>query len=260
MFTVGCWSKGRQKYYDMESARFIDSARACLMNGDRLLADAEWLYSPNPTSLALAIIAEEEFAKGFLLVLVALGVIPWSATILRASRNHACKQLLCLLMEYSDPDIDEMLARGERGDARHLKIMRLYDEMSELYRKMKGAASGYLADLIKNRNQLVAEIDRLEEERKSEDQLPADVADAINILLNERIGRWEARGWYGAQKYDPTAKAIAEGARDREKQDALYVRIVKSAESVAALSALRKEPLPPLWNERKGYAGSYMDC
>ena len=81
--------------------RFINTATACLVNGDQLLFDTEMLSS-SPRSLALAVIAEEEFAKGFLFVLVGKGIVPWNSAILRASRDHSCKQLLCLLMEYSD--------------------------------------------------------------------------------------------------------------------------------------------------------------
>jgi hypothetical protein len=59
--------------------RFFETAQACLANGERLLSEARLLSDPNyefslyddenlpwkPTSLALAILAEEEFAKGF---------------------------------------------------------------------------------------------------------------------------------------------------------------------------------------------------
>ena len=82
---------------------FIDTATACLANGERLLFDTEMLSS-SPSSMALAIIAQEEFAKGFLFFLVGKGIVPWNGAILRASRDHSCKQLLCLLMEYSDPE------------------------------------------------------------------------------------------------------------------------------------------------------------
>ena len=58
---------------------FIETVQACLANGERLLCDVRLLSDPDerfyeeadvpwkPTSLALAILAEEEFAKGFLL-------------------------------------------------------------------------------------------------------------------------------------------------------------------------------------------------
>jgi hypothetical protein len=48
-------------------AQFIETVKACLANDDRLLEVAEELaLAPSPTALALAILAEEKFAKGFL--------------------------------------------------------------------------------------------------------------------------------------------------------------------------------------------------
>jgi AbiV len=92
---------------------FIETARACLANGERLLCDAKFLSDPNqrffedadvpwkPRSLALAMLAEEEFAKGFLLFLVGQGIIPWSNGVKHAARDHSSKHLLSALMEYA---------------------------------------------------------------------------------------------------------------------------------------------------------------
>lgn len=59
--------------------RIAHAVRACLANGRRLLEDVEFLELNEPPSTAyfLSMIAQEEFAKGFLLALVARGVIPW---------------------------------------------------------------------------------------------------------------------------------------------------------------------------------------
>lgn len=59
------------------------------------------------------------------------------------------------------------------------------------------------------------------------EMLPVAVADAISILRHEKIGRWESSAWSWAEppKYDQSALRIAEGRRDRIKQDALYVSI-----------------------------------
>ena len=59
------------------------------------------------TAFALAILAEEEFSKAFLLYLVQDGAIPWTAEVRRAIRNHECKHLLTLLM-------DHLAERGEQ--------------------------------------------------------------------------------------------------------------------------------------------------
>ncbi len=210
--------------------RFIDTATACLVNGDRLLFDTEMLSS-SPRSLALAIIAEEEFAKGFLFVLVGKGIVPWNSAILRASRDHSCKQLLCLLMEYSDPELEEILARGKKREARHRETMRLYDELKKGYLRFPEISdAAERAGLIDLQKQLRSELNRLNKEAEDEEYFPPHIADAINLLRNEKIRRWEERGWYSDEKYDRTAQAIADGARDRDKQDALYVRVGKTGE------------------------------
>jgi AbiV family abortive infection protein len=63
-------------------SRFLDPARACRANGQRLLDEAEWLSTEQArTCFALATIAQEEFAKAFLLILVAREIIPWNSFI-----------------------------------------------------------------------------------------------------------------------------------------------------------------------------------
>jgi hypothetical protein len=59
------------------------------------------------------------------------------------------------------------------------------------------------------------------------DWLPDDVASAMELLRHEKIGRWESQHWVWSDdpNYDPAATRIAEGKKDRRKQDALYVRI-----------------------------------
>ncbi len=98
-----------------------ESACACLQNGRRLLDDAAFLEFGEPPTTAhfLALIAQEEFAKAFLLALVVRGVIPWDQRILRAARDHVCKQLLCVVMEYVSPDTEEFLERCDAVVLRH---------------------------------------------------------------------------------------------------------------------------------------------
>lgn len=59
------------------------------------------------------------------------------------------------------------------------------------------------------------------------DQLPPKVASAVNIFRHEKIGRWESATWFWAEdpEYEASVQRIAEGKRDRVKQDALYVRV-----------------------------------
>lgn len=162
--------------------RLREAARASLRNGWRLLEDAEILEFSEPptTAFFLSCIAEEEFAKCFLLGLVIRGVLPWDQRLLRAARDHSCKQLLCVVMEYLQPNDEEFMARVLDRSPR---------------------PSG----------------------------LPAPVVDAITILRHEKIGRWGEQRWVWAEDpaYDRTASAIADGQRDKVKQDALYVRLAR---------------------------------
>jgi len=66
--------------------------------------------------------------------------------------------------------------------------------------------------------------------------MPAKVADALNILRHEKIGRWISNSWFWAEDphYDQEALQIAEGKQDRVKQDALYVRLGKDGSVVSA--------------------------
>jgi AbiV family abortive infection protein len=85
--------------------------RASLENGDRLLEDGQNLleYGRFPTAYALFILAQEEYAKAFLLHLVQAGAIPWNSDVCQALRNHTCKQLLATIMEYLNSEWEEYL-------------------------------------------------------------------------------------------------------------------------------------------------------
>src|SRR5580658_9218476 len=181
------------------------------------------LSSSTPTSLALAILAEEEFAKGFLLALVDLGVVPWNKAVRRATRDHSCKHLLLELMKYADPDIDDVESRSKRFHARHEAIMKLLDDMRRLppLRAVEDFR-GTMATIHKQ-NELWRKVASLEREQEREDAFPPYIADAINILRHKKIGRWEEGFDYDDEKYDARAKAIADGAIDREKQRAIYI-------------------------------------
>ena len=160
------------------------SIEACVANAERLLDDTMMLEFQKPLAsrLVLSMLAQEEFAKAFLLFLVREQVIAWSPYLLRAMNDHACKQLIGTVIEYLSPRWDES-----------------YEEMVQRIRKEVAQGSN----------------------------LPLLVADAISILRHEKIGRWESRSWEWADppNYDGTALRIAEGSRDRIKQDALYVRL-----------------------------------
>jgi hypothetical protein len=58
-------------------------------------------------------------------------------------------------------------------------------------------------------------------------RMPEDIGSAMELLRYEKIGSWEGNNWVWAEdpNYAKSALDIAEGRKDRRKQDALYVRI-----------------------------------
>lgn len=84
------------------------SIDACLVNGDRLMDDALRLefQEEGGTRMAICVLAQEEYAKAFLLYLVREMVVPWDSDLLRAIRSHTCKHLLAIVMEYIAPQWD----------------------------------------------------------------------------------------------------------------------------------------------------------
>lgn len=97
---------------DIDKNRLGQAMSACVENGQRLHQDAEWLGTDSSaTMVALCILAQEEFAKAFLLHLVCEGIVPWTAKVRESLRNHKHKQLLGLIMEWLSPSDDEFSAR-----------------------------------------------------------------------------------------------------------------------------------------------------
>jgi AbiV family abortive infection protein len=89
------------------------SMKACLKNAERLLDEAQALEFEKPLSsrFFLSMIAQEECSKGFLLSLVSMNLIPWDDVIFRATKNHECKQLLGLVIEFLNPSWDDFEIR-----------------------------------------------------------------------------------------------------------------------------------------------------
>lgn len=167
-----------------EQALFA-SATACFENGLRLIQERYALeyYAHFATRFYNAMIAQEEFAKAFMLLLVRDDVIPFTPQVVRAMNDHVCKQLVGMVMDYSIMHWDDT------------------DQYIEMIRK----------------------------DAELGDRIPDDVGSALEILRYEKIGRWESRSWSWEEDpdYDKSALAVAEGKRDRRKQDALYVRVGK---------------------------------
>jgi AbiV family abortive infection protein len=198
----------------MGKSHFIEAAEACFTNGERLLYDADFISSPEHpagTSFALATIAQEEFAKAFFLWLASRGVITWNSFVCRATYDHTCKQLLGLVMKHLNPDWDEERKRSD-------EFLAEIEEHKRLIAAYKNSSDSSERDKIWK---------RVEEIGQKFRSLPQAVTDAIFILRHEKIGRWESSTWVWADEptYDPVAKSLADGKLDREKQDALYVRL-----------------------------------
>lgn len=79
-----------------------ETIAACIANGERLTNESDDLEFREPPALQLYVllIAQEEFAKAFILLLVRDGIIAFSRPLLRAMNDHACKQLVGLVMDY----------------------------------------------------------------------------------------------------------------------------------------------------------------
>ncbi|MDE2113163.1 MAG: AbiV family abortive infection protein [Alphaproteobacteria bacterium] len=75
---------------------------ACLDNGTRLLDESYDLEFRDPvaTRFYLILIAQEEFAKAFILYLVREGIAPLNSSVQRAIKDHACKQLVGMILDY----------------------------------------------------------------------------------------------------------------------------------------------------------------
>jgi AbiV family abortive infection protein len=90
---------------------FFSAIKICKKNGERLLEDAEYLYDFEryASAYGLAKLAQEEFAKGFILKIVKSGGLKWSKEVRRSLNHHVSKQLMAIILEFLNPDTDEFL-------------------------------------------------------------------------------------------------------------------------------------------------------
>jgi hypothetical protein len=80
----------------------LHSIRSCVENGQRLLDEGYDLEFRKPPSSRyyLTMIAQEEFAKAFILFLVKDGIAHLNQPVLRSMKDHTCKQLVGMVMDY----------------------------------------------------------------------------------------------------------------------------------------------------------------
>ena len=170
--------------------------QASIENGYRLLEESDDLEfrEPSATRYFMAMIAQEEFAKAFLLYLVKEEIAPFNPGVRRALNDHKCKQLISMIMDY---------------------MIMHWDEIEEL----KSA---------------------IQSDYEHGDRLPNDVGSALEILCYEKIETWTGRNWVWGEDpaYDRVALEVADGAKDRRKQDALYVRIGRTGQVASTPNAI----------------------
>src|SRR5258708_33949304 len=97
------------------------SISASSANGKKLLEDAKFLFDFDrfSTALALSVLAQEEFAKAFLLQLVVDGALPWLPEVQRSMARHQCKHLLAIVMEWVPPfDFEDNMEQHKRNAER----------------------------------------------------------------------------------------------------------------------------------------------
>jgi AbiV family abortive infection protein len=193
------------------------SISATTENAKKLLDDAIFVFDWDrySTALALAVLAQEEFAKAFLLQLVDDGALPWRPEVRRSITRHQCKHLLALVMEWVPPfDMEEMVELHRRDMARHEQRMAWSRRCIERYQ----------------RGLLQPDPDD-PEPQEPDVAFPPDVADALNIYRHEEIERMRSGSAWRDEDWAPgKARKIADGVLDRKKQSALYVDISKTGE------------------------------
>jgi AbiV family abortive infection protein len=187
-------------------------------NGKQLLADAKFLFDFDrySTALSLAVLAQEEFAKAFLLQLVEDDALPWVPEVQRTMARHQCKHLLAIVMEWLPAiDWETYLEKHRVREERHRQKMKWLQRRIE--RSKRTGASPHLED-----PELV----------DPDVPFPSDVADALNIFRYEEVERFRKFGspWKDPEWATGNARRVADGFLDRRKQSALYVDISKTGQ------------------------------
>jgi len=188
-----------------------------MANGNKLFEDAKFLFDFDrySTALALSVLAQEEFAKAFLLQLVADGALPWLPEVQQSMARHQCKQLLRIVMEWLPPfDLEDAIERHKRDAARHEQ------KMAWLQRRIDRYKQGNISPDPDDPEPVEPDV-----------SFPPDVATALNIYRHEEIERLRSGSpWKDADWATGKARKIADGWLDRKKQSALYVDITRTGE------------------------------
>lgn len=194
------------------------SLDATIANGKKLLEDAKSLFDMDrfSTALSLSVLAQEEFAKAFLLQLVANDALPWLPEVQRSMARHQCKHLVAIVMEWLPPvDWDQIIEHDRQRRVRHER------KMEWLQRRLDRYKQGTFSLDPEDPEPLDPEV-----------PFPPDVAKALNIYRHEEIERFRKFGmpWKDEDWATGEARKVADGSLDRRKQTAFYVDITKTGE------------------------------
>lgn len=194
------------------------SIDATMQNGKKLLEDAKFLFDMDrfSTALSLSVLAQEEFAKAFLLRLVADDALPWLPEVQRTMARHQCKHLLAIVMEWLPPvDWDQIIEHEKQRRARHER------KMEWLQRRLDRYKQGTFSPDPEDPEPLDPEV-----------PFPPDIAAALNIYRHEEVERFRKSGtaWKDEDWATGRARKVANGSLDRKKQSAFYVDITKTGE------------------------------
>ena len=94
----------------------VPTIKTVLLNADRLAEEAKDLaeFGRIQTAFFLSVLAREEFAKAFMLILATEENLPWTTKFQNALRSHKCKQLVShILCELSAVDLFDPAQLGK---------------------------------------------------------------------------------------------------------------------------------------------------
>lgn len=183
------------------SANLQQSINACIKSGKRLLEDAEWTAHRESTGIALAMLAQEEFAKAFLLALVRDGIVPWTAEVQQSLRSHECKHLVTIVMEWlsivnevrSNQSLEELL---RSDDSLHLPAnvaiaMNIYRH--EMIERIGGRNPNYSAEW----GGLARRVAKGKRDRKKQAALYVDIRSDGGVAAEPAVSMEEFKAEYG---------------------------------------------------------------
>lgn len=182
------------------SANLQQSINACIKSGKRLLDDAEWMTHQESTGIALAMLAQEEFAKAFVLALVRDGIVPWTAEVQQSLRVHECKHLVTIVMEWlsivnelrANQSLEELL---RRDDSLHLPAnvaiaMNIYRH--EMIERIGGRSPNHFAEW----DGLARRVAKGKRDRKKQAALYVDIRDDGGVASEPTVSKEEFKTEY----------------------------------------------------------------